>query len=105
MLIHADGLRLREVVRSGGIVIVDFWAPGCAPCMYVDRIIEELSGRYPEVVFVKVDVSRYPEVAAEFDVRGIPTVMVFRDGRLVEVLTGTFGRPRLESVIRGLLNA
>jgi thioredoxin 1 len=80
----------REVIESDLPVVVDFWAPWCAPCRVVAPVLEQLSEEFGGLVrFVKVNVDENPIQAARFDVRGIPTLAFVRDGQLVDAVVGT----------------
>ena len=68
-----------QVVMGNPMVIVDFWAPWCGPCRGFAPIFEKASDSHADVVFAKVNTEEEREIAAAFDIRSIPTVMVFRD--------------------------
>ena len=70
---------LEETVATNDIVIIDFWASWCGPCQHFKPIFEEASERHGDVSFVSCDTEAEPEVAAMFQVRSIPTVVVFRE--------------------------
>jgi thioredoxin 1 len=72
----------QESVRSG-IVLVDFWAPWCGPCRIFAPAYEEASNATPDVTFGKVNTQDEPELANDFHIRAIPTLMAFRDGILL----------------------
>lgn len=78
-----------EVIESAMPVLVDFFAEWCGPCKMLAPVIEELAGEYDGKLKVcKVDTDASPEVAAEHGIMGVPTVMIFKGGRMVDQLVG-----------------
>jgi len=78
-----------EVLQAGKPVLVDFGATWCAPCKHLDPIVEELAGEWGAAVkVVKLDVDNNPGVAMNFQVWGLPTLMLFNGGEIKERLTG-----------------
>ena len=68
-----------DVVTNNAFVIVDFWAPWCGPCRSFAPTYEKVSGDHPDVVFAKVNTEEEHEIAGHFQIRSIPTLMIFRD--------------------------
>lgn len=78
-----------EVLDHKGVVLVDFWAPWCMPCQMLGPIIEELGKEMGDKVKIgKMNVDENQEMAAKYEVRSIPNVMVFKDGEMVEQIVG-----------------
>lgn len=73
-----------EVLESNVPVLVDFWATWCGPCQMVGPVIEEIAGEVTDAKICKVDVDAQPELAREYRVMSIPTLMVFKDGQAVK---------------------
>ena len=87
-----------EVTRQGTVVL-DFWAAWCGPCRRFAPVFEEASGRHPGIVFGKVDTEAQPALAASFNIRSIPTLMVIRDGVLLFAQPGSLPGELLDELI------
>ena len=85
----SDGTFDQEVLKSNTPVLVDFWASWCGPCRMVGPVIEELSNDYQgRVKITKVDVDANPEKSGQFGIRSIPTMLIFKNGQVVDTLIG-----------------
>ena len=95
----------KEVMHSKLPVLVDFWAPWCGPCRLVGPVLDKISSEYAsKLVFSKLNVDEAQEIAAKFDVRGIPCMIIFKDGKELDRIIGAFGEPQHRSKIDLILS-
>ncbi len=93
-----------EVVNSDVPVLVDFWAVWCAPCRMIAPIVEEIANEKEGVLKVaKMDVDNNPNVAMKYGIRSIPTLLIFKDGQIVDQLIGAVPKSVIESKLAKVL--
>ena len=93
-----------EVLESKTPVLVDFWAAWCAPCRAIAPHVEALAKDYDGKVRVgKCDIDSNPEVATQYDIRSIPTLLVFKDGKVAGQVVGAVPRAKIEDMIKKTL--
>jgi thioredoxin 1 len=93
-----------EVVQSDKPVIVDFWAVWCGPCKMIAPIMEEFASEYKEKVKIaKIDVDNNPNTAVKFGIRSIPTVLYFKDGKIVEQIIGAYPKAHFEEKLNQMI--
>ena len=92
-------------LKSGNLpLVVDFWATWCGPCRMVAPIIAELAKQYDgKIVVGKCDVEENEELATEYGIRNIPTILFFKQGEVVEKVVGFQQKPKIQEVINKLL--
>lgn len=104
-VVEVTDSNFQEVTGGQGLSMVDFWATWCGPCRLVAPIVEQLADDYTGQVTVgKMDVDNNPRTPAEFNVRSIPTIVFFKDGKMVDQVVGARPREFLEQKIRQHLN-
>lgn len=87
-------------IENNDVVIVDFWAPWCGPCRMFAPTFEAVSEQYPHVVFAKLNTEDQQELAASFNIRSIPTLMVFREKVIIFTQAGMLPKAGFEQVVQ-----
>ena len=99
-----DGSFDSEVLQSEIPVLVDFWAPWCGPCKAIGPIVEELAASYGDKIkFAKCNVDDNPVTPGKYGIRAIPTLIFFKEGNVVEQITGMVGKSKLEETLSNIL--
>lgn len=88
-----------EVVNSSKLVLLDFWASWCGPCRMVSPLIDEIAGEVDTVKVGKINVDEQPELAEQFGIMSIPTLVVMKDGKVVNKRTGAGSKQQIMSML------
>ena len=103
--VHLTDANFSSEVARYQLILVDFWAPWCGPCRMVGPIIDQLAKEYSgKVVFGKLNVDESPRVASTFGVQSIPTMMIFKGGKAVDVMIGAMPKGAIEAKLKQQLS-
>jgi len=100
----SDGTFDQDVLKSDQPVLVDYWAAWCGPCKMIAPILEEIASEYAgKLTIAKVNVDENQETAAKFGIRGIPTLMLFKNGQVSATKVGALSKSQLTAFLDGAL--
>jgi thioredoxin 1 len=104
-LVHLNDTNYEEQIsKSDKPVLVDFWAPWCGPCKAIGPLVEEISETYKDrAVIAKINVDENQKAASAYGVRSIPTLILFKDGKIFDTIIGLAPKERLEELINKAL--
>lgn len=102
--VEATDANFNELINSDKPVLVDFWAEWCGPCKMIGPVVEQLAGDYDgRAIVAKMDVDQNSQVPAQFGIRSIPTLMVFKNGQLIDKVIGAVPRNVLEQKLQAAM--
>jgi thioredoxin 1 len=97
LVLAVDGKNIEEVVKNNTSLVIDCWAPWCGPCRMMGPVIEELAADYKgKITFGKLNTDENQEVAAKYGIQAIPTLLIFKDGKLADRKVGALPKKLLE---------
>lgn len=101
VLIATDSNFETDVMKSTQLVLIDFWAEWCGPCKQLGPTIEQIADeQVGKLKVFKLNVDEYPAIASKYNIRGIPTMILFKDGKKVDELTGNRPKPEIVQIIQ-----
>ena len=91
----------REIMESDKPVLLDFWAPWCRPCRMVVPIVEEIARENPDIKVAKINIDEEPELAVQFQVMSIPTLVVIKDKKVINQSAGARPKAQILAMLQG----
>ena len=92
-----------DIFSQSNLVLVDFWAEWCGPCKQISPILEEIANEKENLNVLKLNIDENPATPQKYNVRGIPTLMLFKDGKLIDTKIGSLPKSSLEDWINSYL--
>jgi thioredoxin 1 len=99
-IVEITSASFKDAVERDGIVLIDWWAAWCGPCRTFAPTYEKVAEKHADITFGKIDTEAHPDLAAAFEIRSIPTLMIFRDKILLYARPGALPEAALEDLIR-----
>ena len=93
--INVTDADIQDTLQNNNLVLVDFWAPWCGPCKAVAPVLEEIANENSNVVIAKMNTDENPNTASQHGIMSIPTMMIFKNGELVDRLVGALPKPSI----------
>ena len=104
MALKINDENAKELIASGKPVVIDFWAEWCGPCRSIAPSVDELAEEYEgKVIIGKYNVDEGDDISVEYSIRSIPTLLFFKDGKLVDKHVGSASKSDLEAKVKALL--
>lgn len=89
----------KEVIKEDNLVVVDFWADWCVPCKKMGSILDDLCGNYKNVKFVKINYDNSPNLNNKYNIKMIPTLLIFKKGKLISTIVGLKTKEEIQRLI------
>ena len=86
---------VQETIQGNDLVLVDIWAPWCGPCLQLSPVLEEIASENLNIVIAKMNTDENPNTASQHGIMSIPTMMIFKNGELVDRLVGALPKPAI----------
>jgi thioredoxin 1 len=103
--VHLTDDSFQQQVESGQLLLVDFWAAWCGPCRAIAPLIDELANEYDgKATIAKVDVDNNPRIAMQYGIRSIPSLLIFKGGKVVDTIVGAVPKNMIADKLNAQLN-
>jgi thioredoxin 1 len=90
----------KEAIQQGGLVMLDFWSTHCGPCRSLIPLLTEIAGKYPELNIMKIKIEENDSLADEYDVKSVPSLLLFKNGEYLDRLIGKTPFPIIDNFVK-----
>lgn len=97
----ADGQDCRTAIDQGTLTMLDFWAEGCGPCRSLKPVLADLASKRPELTVLKVDIIANDDLAEQYNVQSVPSLLLFKEGKCVDRLVGKSSYVQIDQMVAG----
>ncbi|QJC33720.1 thioredoxin [Enterobacteriaceae endosymbiont of Donacia provostii] len=98
-IINLNDKNFEKEIQKENLVLVDFWAEWCNPCKIFSKILEEVSLEYKNVIFTKLNIEYYKSIVEKYNIRSIPTILLFKNGNIVDKIIGSITTIQLKNFL------
>lgn len=99
VLIHLNDKNFQSEIEKKKLVLVDFWAEWCNPCKIFSEVLEKVCDKYENIIFTKLNIEKYKNIAEKYNIRSIPTVLLFKNGKIIDKIIGSINLTQLENFL------
>ncbi|QJC34131.1 thioredoxin [Enterobacteriaceae endosymbiont of Donacia cinerea] len=99
VLINLNNENFQSEIKKNDLVLVDFWAEWCNPCKMFSKVLEEVSLKYKNIIFTKLNIEKYKIIAEQYNIRSIPTIILFKNGNIIDKIIGSINKIQLENFL------
>ncbi|QJC36533.1 thioredoxin [Enterobacteriaceae endosymbiont of Donacia simplex] len=99
VLINLNDKNFQSEIKKSNLVLVDFWAEWCNPCKIFSQVLEEVCYKYKNIIFAKLNIEKYKIIAEKYNIRSIPTILLFKNGNIIDKIIGSINKIQLENFL------
>ncbi|QJC36124.1 thioredoxin [Enterobacteriaceae endosymbiont of Donacia cincticornis] len=99
IIINLNDKNFQQEINKNNLVLVDFWAEWCNPCKIFSKVLEEVSLEYKNIVFAKLNIENYKTITEKYNIRSVPTILLFNNGNIIDKIIGSITKIQLKNFL------